>query len=200
MGGKAGAGSDGGTDGAAVGDGLRFGGAVDIGVGGKEFRAPAQVGTRPFQPFIGQRFIKAHHHKVGLRFGQRDARLKEALPQGRHPQKADAFAGPTGFKIVNGHIPGGEDIPPCDGDAHAGKAFDIFHRAAAGVIGEKQHPPPLFLCGGDKIGGAGQQAVAQINGAVQIQHKQPDALHQGFFLIHAVPPGSICKMYPINIA
>ena len=43
-------------------------------------RAAPQVDARLFQPLIGQRFIKAHHHKVGLRFGQRDARLKEALP------------------------------------------------------------------------------------------------------------------------
>ena len=46
-----------------------------------------------------------------------------------------------------------------------------------------------------------QQPVAQIYGAIQIQHKQPDALQQGFILLHfGSSHRSIGRNFLINIA
>ena len=87
-------------------------------------------------------------------------------------------------QVVQRHIAGGKDIPTGDGNAHAGKALHIFQRAAAGIVGEKQDPPPFCLRRLNKFGGALQQTVAQINGAVQIQHEQPDLLQQRAILLH----------------
>ena len=198
---KPGTGGDGLADSAAIGDRLRLSGAVDIGVGGEEMGAPAQVDAGLFQPFVGQCLIEAHHNKIRLFFGKGNPGFRKALPQGRYPQQIDALSRAVRLQVVNGHIPGRENILPGDRNPHAGKALHIFHWAAAGVIGEKQHLPTLFFCRGDKLGGAGQQPVAQIYGAIQIQHKQPDALQQGFILLHfGSSHRSIGRNFLINIA
>lgn len=165
-------------------------------------RAPRrQVDAGLFQPFVGQCFIKAHHNKIRLFFGKGNSGFRKTLPQGGYPQKINTLPCAVCLQVVNGHIAGRENVLPGDRNAHAGKALHIFQRAAAGVIGEKQHPPAFFFCRGDKLSGTGQQPVAQIYGAIQVQHKQPDALQQGFILLHfGSSHRSIGRNFLINIA
>ena len=78
-------------------------------------------------------------------------------------------------KVADGHIAAGHDLVPGNGTAHAFQLCHVVPGGAGGVVGEKQILLPCCLYRLQKLCRAGQDALAQIKGAVHIQHKQPGA-------------------------
>ena len=145
-------------------------------MGGQKTGAPPQKNAGLFQPFIGQRFIKARHHQVGVLLHQPDAARGKALPQRRHPQQEHPGVGVVLPQVMHRHVPGGQDIRPGNGQPHPVQALHVFQRAAAGVVGKKEDTPAEGPGPRDHFRRAGQQAVSQGYRPVQVQHEKPDLL------------------------
>ena len=144
-------------------------------MGGKKGSALPDKGTCLGEFFVGQGGVKADDYEIRLFVHQPDARLGKAFHQRGRAHQIDRLVRAVGQQVADGHITAGHDLVPCDRTAHARQLCHVVPGRAGGVVGEKQVLLPRCLYRLQKLCRAGQDAIAQIKGAVHIQHKQPGA-------------------------
>ena len=144
-------------------------------MGGKKDSALPDEGAGFGKFFVGQGGVKADDHEIRLFVHQPDACLGKTFHQRGRAHQIDRLVRAVGQQVADGHIAAGHDLVSGNGTAHAFQLCHIVPGGAGGVVGEKQILLPCCLYRLQKLCRAGQDALAQIKGAVHIQHKQPGA-------------------------
>ena len=124
--------------------------------------------------FIVQLGIIGDHHIIGMLVIHRHAHLVKLGAQDVIAQQEALFAGEVGQAVTGGGLTGGEDIQEGGAHVHALELFYIIIGGFGGVIGQKQHGATGSLHRIQEIQRSFQNPVAQVKGAVHIQHKALD--------------------------
>ena len=118
--------------------------------------------------------IKGDDHIVGVLVVHGHFHLFKLCGQDMIAQQEGFFSGEVGLAIAGRGLAGGEDIEEGLPHVHFAQLLDVMIGALGGVVGQKQHPAARALHGVQEIQAALQDLVAQIEGAVHIQHEAFD--------------------------
>ena len=151
-------------------------GAENVGMRGESRHPPVQEPGRAAEPFVGQRAVEGHDHRLRIVFVDREPRFGEGGDDRRHAQKID----PPDLRVlllqVVDRVVGRKvEVARRDGDPHLRQPFDVLLHAVRGVVGEKGVPDAAPGEEVEEGAGRREKGSAVIDGSVHIQKNLPDA-------------------------